>query len=76
MTFVEKSTRTPDAQSQGIMAGTSYISEPLAKKGRLLSHLTEDIRSSSFAESQLVFLTFCTGMQGERKGSVMRGEAN
>lgn len=31
---------------------------------RALAHMTEDIRSSMFAELQLVFLTFCTGMQG------------
>ncbi|EQL02260.1 DUF1275 domain protein [Ophiocordyceps sinensis CO18] len=61
----EKSAQAPREQSRGIMAESRTNSEPLpvSKRGRLLSHLTEDIRSSSFAESQLVFLTFCTGMQ-------------
>ncbi|PNY22666.1 Uncharacterized protein TCAP_07088 [Tolypocladium capitatum] len=34
-----------------------------SKTGRLVNHLTETIRTSIFAELQLVILTFCTGMQ-------------
>lgn len=32
---------------------------------RLAVHFTTDIRPTLFAESQLIILTFCTGIQGE-----------
>jgi len=57
----EKSTRlsTPETSRTGV--------SPAAKASttsRVANHLTEDIRSSAFAELLLVVLTFCTGMQG------------
>ncbi|KAL3963839.1 hypothetical protein ACCO45_000843 [Purpureocillium lilacinum] len=56
----EKSTRlsTPETSRTDV--------SPAAKASttsRVANHLTEDIRSSAFAELLLVVLTFCTGMQ-------------
>ncbi|KAG5987523.1 hypothetical protein E4U43_005032 [Claviceps pusilla] len=31
------------------------------------NYFTEDLRSSTFTELQLVILTFCTGIQGESR---------
>lgn len=32
--------------------------------GKVVSHLTQDVRPTLFSETQLVLLTFCTGIQG------------
>lgn len=37
---------------------------PLKRHGAL-GYLSQDIRSTMFAEFQLVILTFCTGIQGK-----------
>lgn len=43
--------------------GFKTIPSPPKKNG-LVSHFTEEIRPTMFAEFQLLILTFCTGMQG------------
>ena len=45
------------------------------RRGQFVNHLTEDIRTSVFAELQLVILTFCTGIQGEHTGHTISAEA-
>ncbi|PFH59047.1 hypothetical protein XA68_12885 [Ophiocordyceps unilateralis] len=63
----EKNSRTPEPVPQEISseasAGSYWPVVAVPERGRLLSHFTEDVRSSLFAEAQLVLLTFCTGIQ-------------
>ncbi|RDA94443.1 hypothetical protein CP533_2276 [Ophiocordyceps camponoti-saundersi (nom. inval.)] len=64
----DKSSRSSQPVSQEISSDSSAGSSPwsvvaVPERSRLLSQLTDDVRSSFFAESQLVLLTFCTGLQ-------------
>lgn len=61
----EKNSRAPESVSQEISSQTSAGSFwPLApERSRLVGHFSDDVRSSLFAEAQLVLLTFCTGIQ-------------
>ncbi|RDA85204.1 hypothetical protein CP532_2365 [Ophiocordyceps camponoti-leonardi (nom. inval.)] len=64
----DKSSRSSQPVSQEVSSDSSAGSSPwpvarVTKRSRLLNQLTDDVRSSLFAESQLVLLTFCTGLQ-------------
>ena len=68
--------RTSDEQEKRLEAGTSSDGEETHSqkashnavastcKGTI-GYLNQDIRTSMFAEFQLVILTFCTGIQGK-----------
>lgn len=60
-----ESSEKPPREATAEARQTSRPAVDGSKKGRLVSHLEEDIRTSVFAELQLIILTFCTGMQGE-----------
>ncbi|RCI15163.1 hypothetical protein L249_6889 [Ophiocordyceps polyrhachis-furcata BCC 54312] len=68
----EKSSRSSQPVSQVISSDSSAGSSPwpvspVPERSRLLDKLTDDVRCSFFAESQLVLLTFCTGLQGKEE---------
>ncbi|KAG5933808.1 hypothetical protein E4U53_000861, partial [Claviceps sorghi] len=55
---IQKSTPkvTPDVDR-------SQLQEPKQSGSSMWNHFTQDLRSSTFTELQLVLLTFCTGIQ-------------
>ncbi|PHH87820.1 hypothetical protein CDD83_8364 [Cordyceps sp. RAO-2017] len=54
---------TDTSSAETTYSSRRHSSAAAGRRSRVLGHLTEDIRSSVFAEFQLVLLTFCTGMQ-------------
>ena len=64
---MDKSPR-PEAPAEKLPYRAGAADTP-TRAGRFFNHMSEDIRSSMFAELQLVFLTFCTGMQGGQRGT-------